>query len=528
MYFNRCYAGGTTNYAFNSISYGTISGLDSFPKYARQRNKPRVNTQGLFEILRDCDYKTIIAMLQDHPTSHTLYDPEPSLPGFEERYVGRLADSDEHPVFLRISEAQQNGQPFCLYALTFYDIIHSQFTILDFPNLPPSEMHRFILKKSNAVMECLLGGLERRGLLEDTMIIVYSDHGSSCFNRFVDTIPYDQFLPVAENSWVPLFIYNSGFGVGTSSDIVSLDDLRPTILSLLFPGKDFPRPDIPNYGVDLTRDKRTYAYSQNYYALGESPPTGGENLKSYAVTDGEYRLMVSACYPEKRIGGMSMYIDACDSGNCRDLLQLFEFDSTGHVIGLSTNIALDMVSRKEIPPMFRTRTLRELVRKYESLRENLRDYVSEKEKYALSIPGAQLAHAVPEESFRIPHVVLAENRMNRNGSSFSSKLKWLQKAKKPILLFGACRYGGKVVPVLQFYDIPLKAVLDNSIEKQTDEFSGMAVYSPREAAGIYPGAIVLGCALTGKTNFEMSRQCDQLGFEYHNILMEAFQMRLRI
>jgi hypothetical protein len=113
--------------------------------------------------------------------------------------------------------------------------------------------------------------------------------------------------------------------------VTPLDDLRSTILGLLFPEQP-PAVSRNRFGgVDLSREKRELAFIQNKFALQDENARPGETRKSYAVTDGRYRLSATSPNPATGQGGLELYLDEIDPMNCSNLLGFMELNDQGQV-----------------------------------------------------------------------------------------------------------------------------------------------------------------------------------------------------
>lgn len=86
--------------------------------------------------------------------------------------------------------------------------------------------------------------LERRGVLETTIVIVTSDHGEMFGEHGLFTHGQSLFLPVLE---VPLLVRlpNGAHGGAVVEDVVSLRDVPATILAVVAPGSESAMPGVP-------------------------------------------------------------------------------------------------------------------------------------------------------------------------------------------------------------------------------------------------------------------------------------------
>ncbi len=80
----------------------------------------------------------------------------------------------------------------------------------------------------DAQVGTLLQGLEERGLLERTLLVITSDHGELLGEH---GLTGHEFALAEELLRVPLIVHGPGFGAGTRPDPVSLVDIVPTLVA---------------------------------------------------------------------------------------------------------------------------------------------------------------------------------------------------------------------------------------------------------------------------------------------------------
>ncbi len=155
--------------------------------------------------------------------------------------------------------------------------------------------------------------LERKGLLENTTIVIYGDHGDDPWTHGFrgglthGTEPYTDII------WTPLAIRDPGLAPATVDRLASTIDIAPTCLALLGVEAKLP---FPHSGIDL------FAARPNSRIRRISPPTSRTIrepaiAKAFSITDADHTLLASS-------RGLELYAHRLDPGNHCNLLHLFE------------------------------------------------------------------------------------------------------------------------------------------------------------------------------------------------------------
>lgn len=213
-----------------------------YPSYkAESLVNPTIPCMTLSEVLHDHGYYTAFITGQDlaydrqrrfyrHRDFDLLWDRR-TMPGVQETWKGSWGVDDRFVVEEVLELAQQDrDQPFFIY----YGMSagHHPFNCCKEHEQNPIEdrierYYRALGFVDDRIRD-LMAGLERRGLLEDTLVIVYSDHGDG-HGRYVGR---NAWQPVIK---VPLIVFGPQLGTanGATEMVTSLVDMSPTILSLL-------------------------------------------------------------------------------------------------------------------------------------------------------------------------------------------------------------------------------------------------------------------------------------------------------
>lgn len=124
------------------------------------------------------------------------------------------------------------------------------------------DLYRGCIRMEDDFIRSMFDALERRGLLEDTLVVVFGDHGD---NFGEDGIYGHQFSVADSLIRVPLVVYDprNRFDSGDHDELAQLNDLYPTILE--YCGVDPPE----SHSVSLLGpDERESAYT--YYSVADS------------------------------------------------------------------------------------------------------------------------------------------------------------------------------------------------------------------------------------------------------------------
>lgn len=531
IYFNRCnVAGSATVFAMQSLNYGHQEEFDAWPRYSAEAlDNYQPSPGAFFEWLRSRHgYETIFCRITDEPLSprkhaalvhcHGLVD----MPGGGEDWAANMAG------WLKNRDRQK---PFLALLTTIpMDPLHywAYFNKIDYTGFgtAPGE----ILRRQDSAYEKAMSLIADHVSPDQCLVIAYGDHGYDLDQKNDDTGISHGVGVASKSTWVPLFIAGGEWEAGVTDQLASLDDLPFTIAGQLFGEENHYTSNAQFPGIDLARERRQYVFSQNKYALQFVDIAKGYSPKSYAITDGVYRLMVTAIESERKKGGMTLYFEAFDSASGVDLLRFFKLDQQGNPIGVYKSIM--RLASLEFFLNMNPFGLPELAEKIRELRTLLLDYVETKEKLALSHPAAE-ANILPKEAFAIASADWHRDPdvpwipLPRTEGECARRLGTLCSGQNDILLFG-CREKEVFHINKLLTDLGLRAVgvLDNNAVLQGGSCQGLSVLSPGDAANQYPGAVVVSTLAGQSTNTTVAEQCHQLGFRYYSFWKDIFNWPL--
>jgi arylsulfatase A-like enzyme len=218
-----------------------------YPTYkAESLVNPAIPCVTLSEVLHDQGYYTVFFTGQDLAYDrqrrfyrHRKFDQvldRRTIPGIEGAWKGSWGVDDRFTVDKVLELARENrDRPFFIhYGMSAG---HHPFNCckehVDNPIEDRVERYYRALGFVDDRLRDLIGGLEQSGLLDDTLVVIYSDHGDG-HGRYVGR---NAWQPVIK---VPLMILGPQLGgeAGESDLVTSLVDMAPTILGLL--GIDVP------------------------------------------------------------------------------------------------------------------------------------------------------------------------------------------------------------------------------------------------------------------------------------------------
>lgn len=294
-----------------------------------------------------------------------------------------------------------------------------------------SDRFRLGYTRLNDMVECVLGTLVDLKLWNNSVIVFFGDHGDELWSHGLLGGWCHTNTPYASQCWTPLFIYDRDCRPGSTDQLASMVDLRETLVKRLVPDFDpgriqlndtWQRPDgeLPWFtdiskdplrpktgtvapfrenefsGIDLNRETRELAFSQNLFALQLQFNDQSKVLaKGYAVTDGIYRVTVTAGGEDPRDGGLEFFCDTVDPTNGRNLLDFFKLDANGDIGEFAP--PSEVVS-PEFFLIFNAEAVEHLKETFNRLKKALYEYIRKKEELAkpFSTPPT---HTMPESVF---------------------------------------------------------------------------------------------------------------------------------
>lgn len=157
--------------------------------------------------------------------------------------------------------------------------------------------------------------LKNKNKLEDTTIILYGDHGDDFWQHSLHNGLSHAVEPYDHVAHTPLFIYDERLSPEYRDELMSTLSLKPVIRYLL---------ENQEVSADyIIKRQVPYAFSRNLY-VAQSNRLMTFN-KSYAITDGEFRLVVSK-------KGLEFYETETDPECFNNLLEYFRLGKDNDLV----------------------------------------------------------------------------------------------------------------------------------------------------------------------------------------------------
>ena len=395
--FSRFYAASTSSVmSMSDLLHGDSSEMDHLPVFPKDRNSLLGKSSNLFGTLHERGYATHGVQYG----SFCLGDAPNNFWGVWPEACGQFRWHNDRETMHRevkdfMEGAKQAKQPFALYFWNMNTHLRDDDP-LEPPNQAYHERFQSGYRLLDASVKRLLEDVDGLGLFDDTLIVAFGDHGDDLFRHGLYRGRSHIIDPYSTVCGCPLFIRHRSVEVGIPQKLISIVDLKPTLLHMLFPEHPAEPPATSFSGVDILTADRTAAFSQSMFALQlERSDPARAITKSYAVTDGDFRLMVSSPTGVGDSGGLEFFLEQWDYGDTRNLLDFCKLDATGRITAFGDPDAVH-------PHFFLTFTpkhVNNMVESYGKLRELLYSFIKLKESEALKHSRDGRKELFPDELF---------------------------------------------------------------------------------------------------------------------------------
>ena len=334
--------------------------------------RPAANNRNLFSVLRSRGYNAEIVCLNGfHATSPTR------LAAWPDDLPPVWGTNDFPTLFTRFDELT-DAPPFAIYVWDLITHIEHSLALAPFSSGLTDQIRRACSVADDAI-GTMLATLERKGLLDDTTIVIYGDHGDDYWTHGYKGGMVHATEPYTQITWAPLAIRDPGLAPGTRENLASTIDIAATCRTLL--GIDAPDA-FPYSGANLLTGAAKLVFSQNFTA---SQPDNRELgiAKAYAVTDDTCNLVASS-------RGLELYAYRLDPGNHCNLLHFFDLLPDGSIALRACNSGAGhfRAALQENP-----RAVADLASRFAVLRAALAERVAAKRAY-ISERGGKPAFAL--------------------------------------------------------------------------------------------------------------------------------------
>lgn len=348
----------------NDFEYDTATQFEAM--------QPAANNRNLFSVLQAHGYRSELICLNGfHATQSTQFAS----------WSGDLPPvwgTDDFPALFDRFDALTDSPPFAIYVWDLVTHIEHSLALAPFSSGLSDQIRRACGAADDAIGE-MLATLERKGLLDNTTVVIYGDHGDDFWTHGFKGGMIHATEPYTQITWTPLAILDKTLAPGTNEGLASTIDLAPTCLALL--GVDEPA-KFPHSGTNLLAGAPANVYSQNLTA--NQPDNRQLGIaKAFSITDDTYNLLVSS-------RGLEMYAYRLDPGNHCNLLHFFDLSSEGR---LALRVRPGAAGHFRAALQENPRALAHLTTRFEQLRAALAERVAAKRAYILE-SGVEPAFAL--------------------------------------------------------------------------------------------------------------------------------------
>lgn len=397
--FRRFYTASTSALqSFVDFAYGDSTQLDHNLAYPSRDGCLSGKAANLFDILRQRGYEILGLQHGGNCPDYVrgnFYGAWPT-------NCGTFQWHDEYDAFYLtaerfIDQSTAAGKPFALY-------YNDRAALLgdDSGEKEKDGLFHVRIEKGYSLLDQsvarIMNKLAASGLIGSTIIIIYGPYGTDPWKHGIYLGRTHAVDPYADLCWTPLMIYNNDNDICTADQLVSVIDLKHTLLHMLFPQEPPTQPTSILTGVDILSFNRQAAFTQNLFALEKENAGPSQGLvKSYGVTDGDQRLIVSSNGGIPGEGGMELYYDPRDPGNTRNFLDFFQLDPNG----VMTSFGRKDIIHPHFLMSFKPHLVMSIANSYNAMREQLFTFIKLKEQEALKLAGESAKNNLfPEDSFK--------------------------------------------------------------------------------------------------------------------------------
>lgn len=301
----------STRMVITYLFHGNDFEYDTASRY--QDMRPAGNNRNLFALLQSRGYRTEVLCLNGfhgiRTPLETLSDELPALWG-----------TNDFPALFKRFDELTDAAPFAIYVWDLLTHIEHSRAVAPLSSGLTDQVQRACRLADDAV-GVMLATLQRKGLLEDTTIVVYGDHGDDYWTHGYKAGMIHATEPYTDITWVPMAIRDASVAAGHSERLGSTIDIAPTCLALLQIDEALP---FAHSGGSLLSGEREFAFSQNFTA--NQPDSAALGIRqAFAVSDRTHTLLTSS-------RGLEFYAHRLDPGNHCNLLHFFECDAAGRLM----------------------------------------------------------------------------------------------------------------------------------------------------------------------------------------------------
>jgi hypothetical protein len=274
---------------------------------------PAGNNRHLFSVLQERGWNVNLVCLDGFHATH---------PAALSSWTGDLPPiwgTNQFPALFARFDELTNAPPFAIYVWDLITHVEHSLSLA-----PHAEGYTDQVRRACAVADDAIGvflsTLERKGLLDQTTIVVYGDHGDDYWTHGFKGGMTHATEPYTQITRTPLAIRDPALAAGVDLRLASTIDLAPTCLELL--GVEHAYTFSPS-GASLLGTPADTVYAQNFTANQADNRAFGI-AKAYAAVDDTYTLLASS-------RGLEFYAHQLDPGNHCNLLHFFDLAAGGRL-----------------------------------------------------------------------------------------------------------------------------------------------------------------------------------------------------
>lgn len=217
-------------------------------------------------------------------------------------------------VIKTIDNAVQKEKPFLIYFCN--EVSHLCYEdSRKFHIKNPTARWHYGYRTIDQTVGDVIGYLEERNLMSDTVIVLYGDHGDDFYCHDYNGGYAHSIEPYANIIHTPFMIYDESIGSRDVTDIICSLDIKQLVYNLI----GFNNTEKNPYIYDVFRSKREHVFSRNLFA-GQTPEKINGYIsnvrKSYAVTNSQYSMILTN-------EGIRLYLNCMDPTCNNNVLDYF-------------------------------------------------------------------------------------------------------------------------------------------------------------------------------------------------------------
>ncbi len=291
----------------------------------------------------------------------------------ERHFVGYGMELEEISPYTDYLEALDNAitkeKPFAVWACNYINNVSCYSFMEDIPSQTGLDMWEIGYSHMDNCVNDLLNILEKKDLVENTIIVFYGDHGDDLFSHGRHRGLTHAIEPYAGLIHTPFWIYDNRFQPEEVHHLINTIDIRFIIKELLgLPDKVEKKLRID----DLKLPIREYSLARNVYA-GQKVQEGSFH-KAYSLTDGTFLFLAGD-------EGMELFHIGMDAPCQHNLLDYFIFQNNA----LTLNKELYNKMRFHFPSVLDKSALIQIEQIFYRFRKRLRQKVESIYQYAESL-----------------------------------------------------------------------------------------------------------------------------------------------